>query len=508
MALRTRVAILLCLALVPLVAAGCGDGSGASKASSPLDEGLSYMPKDAPLVISLETDLNGTQYQNLNGLLNKFPLAGQIKNGIVQLLESGSTRVDFNSDIKPLLGNEFVIGVTDVRTLQKDDSDFVGAIQVKDKSKLRDVLKKTGAKEQGDKSGAKLYKGKDKGDTFAAVKDDVLIVARTKPILERALARREGDDHFSEADFDKGTEGVPKTALARVYANLADVLKADPNSREALNSKWVKSIKTLGATVTAESSGLKAAFKLKTDGLSETDVPLATGGQSPGVISQPGRFSFGLRGANQLLEFAQKTGQAVNPTAYGQFQTGKQQIQTQLGVDLDKDLIQQLDGDTSVVVGVDGQFGARAELKDPKAFEATLNKAAKVLPSVAGSIGGPGAKIKTPKGGKGLYSLSATNGRNLVFGVIKDSFVIAKDRAEAATLAAGKPGAVPGAKGAFAFQADAKSVAQQAIFQLGGGGSGLNNLGGSLFTGPLGQLTGSIDSETDGLSGSFELGVK
>lgn len=87
----------------------------------------------------------------------------------------------------------------------------------------------------------------------------------------------------------------------------------------------------------------------------------------------------------------------MNPTAYGQFQTGKQQIQTQLGVDLDKELIQQLDGDTSVVVGVDGQFGARAELKDPKAFEATLNKGAKVLPSVAGSIGGPGAKIKSPK---------------------------------------------------------------------------------------------------------------
>lgn len=504
MAPRIRLALILCLALILLAAAGCGSGGGASKASSPLDEGLSYLPKDAPFAVALETDLKGTQYQNLNGVLNKFPLAGQIKNGILQRLERASTQLDFNNDVKPLLGNELVIGATDARSLQNDNSNFVGALQVKDKAKLQAIVKKTGTTAQGEKSGAKLYKDKNDGNTFA-IKDDVLVVASSKPILEKALARREGDDHMSEDDFDKGTEGVPKTALARVYANLADVLKQDPNSREALRSKWVQSIKTLGATATAESGGVKLAFKIKTDGLSGADVPLATGGQAPGVISQPGRLSFGLRGADQLLEFAQKTGQAVNPSAYGQYTTGKQTIQSQLGVDLDKDIIRQLDGDTQVVVGVDGQFGARAELKDPKAFERTLSKSAKVLPSLAGSIGGPGAEIKLPKGGKGLYSLAATNGRNLVFGVVKDSFVVAKDRAEAKTLASGEPAPVPGAKGAFAFQADAKGVVEQAIARIGSGGL---NLGGSLFTSPLGQLTGSIDSETDGLSGSFQLDVK
>lgn len=505
MAARARFAILLCLAPIALTAAGCGGGGGAGKASSPLDEGLSYLPKNAPLVISLDTDLNGPHYKDLDTLLSKFPLAGQLKQTIVQRIERGSSLVDFNKDVKPLLGNELVIGATDTRSLQNDESDFVGAVQVKDKGKLQAIVKKAGAKAQGEKSGAKLYKGKNDSDTFA-IKDDVVVVASTKLVLEKALERRDGDDHMSEDEFDKGTEGVPKTALARVYANLADILKQDPDSRDALRSKWVQSIKTLGATATAESGGVKLAFKLKTDGdLSPADVPLATGTQAPGVISQAGRLSFGLRGADQLLDFAQRTGQALDPAGFGQFETAKQQIESRLGVDLDSDVIQQLHGDTAVVVGVDGQFGVRAELKDPAALRRTLKKTERVLPSLAGSIGGPGAKIENPRGGRGLYEFSAPGGRKLAFGVVKDAFVIARDQDEADSLASESAEAVPDAKGAFVFQGDAQSVARQAISGLAAPGL---NLGGSLFTSPLGQLTGSIDSEADGLSGSFELGVK
>jgi hypothetical protein len=34
------------------------------------------------------------------------------------------------------------------------------------------------------------------------------------------------------------------------------------------------------------------------------------------------------------------------------------------------------------------------------------------------------------------------------------------------------------------------------------------NLGSSLFINPLGQLTGSVRSETSGMTGSFKLGLR
>jgi hypothetical protein len=55
------------------------------------------------------------------------------------------------------------------------------------------------------------------------------------------------------------------------------------------------------------------------------------------------------------------------------------------------------------------------------------------------------------------------------------------------------------------MSADAQQVATSAI-QAFGGASGLGEaIGGSLFTGPLGQLTGSMAVDTDALSGNVRL---
>ena len=61
----------------------------------------------------IDTDLDGDQYQALQGLLEKFPFGGQIQDSLQQQLEQGAN-VDFNDDVRPVLGNPFVVGVTDV----------------------------------------------------------------------------------------------------------------------------------------------------------------------------------------------------------------------------------------------------------------------------------------------------------------------------------------------------------------------------------------------------------
>src|SRR4051794_30817971 len=64
----TRLATLL--ALVALVATGCGSSKSSS---SGLDTALSYVPKDAAVVVAIDTNPDGDQWQQVDHLLGKFP---------------------------------------------------------------------------------------------------------------------------------------------------------------------------------------------------------------------------------------------------------------------------------------------------------------------------------------------------------------------------------------------------------------------------------------------------
>src|SRR5215204_1883998 len=184
--LRLLAALLACLAA--LAVAGCGgDDSG----SGGLGATLSYVPADTPFAVSIDTDLEGDQYQALDSILNRFPGADAIKNLLKAQLSMGQEGVDFDKDLKPLLGNPAVISATDVTSFLSDsaDSGFVAALQVEDTDALDSLIEKTGAKEAGEVAGATTYE--DEGTAFA-VKDDVVVLAGSKELLASALERADG----------------------------------------------------------------------------------------------------------------------------------------------------------------------------------------------------------------------------------------------------------------------------------------------------------------------------
>jgi hypothetical protein len=224
-------------------------------------------------------------------------------------------------------------------------------------------------------------------------------------------------------------------------------------------------------------------------------------------VEKNGQINFGIRDPGQIVRFAESAAQAVNPQSFGQFEQAKRQIERRQNVDFDKDVIDQLSGDMSVNLAVDGTYGVRAALKDPAAFKRTLAKIAPILPAFAEGAGGGKVALSRPKPGQDFYALAQANGSSIVFGVVDDAFVLSNRPRTAGTLSAASPQDVEGAKGSFVLSADAEQIAKavlaQAGPQLGLGGA----LGGSLFTGPLGDLNGSITSSTDGLRGKISLGI-
>jgi hypothetical protein len=333
----------------------------------------------------------------------------------------------------------------------------------------------------------------------------VLVVAGTKKLLEDALEQREADDRLDEETFEEGLEDLPQDALIKVYGNLEALLKADADTRQARKVEWVKALRTFGLTTTVEEDEIAIDFNLATDSgdLSEDEVPLASGRDAPGVVQREGEIGIGVRDLNHIFQFGQRAAQAVDPGQFGQFEAAKRQIESRLGVSVDDDVFGQLEGDVSVSVNVSGGFAARAELKDPAKFRRTLKKVSKVLPDVAESIADRPVRLTEPKGRDGFYELTDSAGETVVFGVVGDALVASNDAARARRLASEEPKAVPGAEGSVAFNVNAEALLDRILARLGG----ITGLSGALFTGPLGDLSGSVESSTEGLRGRLKLEI-
>ena len=501
--MRRFLSVILVLGLLALAGCGGGDDSG-----SALDDALAVLPKDAPFAVAVDTNPDSDQVKALDKLLGKFPFSGQIKEGLKNGIEDSGGGLNFDEDVKPVLGNPLVLGAVSADGITGDSNNLVGAVRAKDKDKLDDLISKTKPEKTGEASGATLYR---ESDTTFAVKDDLVVFANDNAQLKSALERADGDDHLDEDTFAEGLSGLPDSALMRIYADVEALLKSDPGSADARRIKWIAALRELGATVTAKDDSLDIDFRARTEGdLSDDDLPIASGDEAPPVIKRPGEVGLGVRDLAHIIQFAENAGQAIDPAGFGDYEQAKKTIDRQLGVSLDNDLIAQLTGNVSASQAPNGDFGVRADLKDPAKFEKTLAKVADVLPSFAEGAGFGPVGLSKPKGNQKFYALAQPDGDAVVFGVVGGVLVVANTPRRAAAVAAAEPADVPGAKGSVTASADAEQLVTRILRQFGSelGTSDLGSLGVGLLTRPLGDLNGWMSASPDELRGKLTLGVE
>ena len=479
-----------------LAFAGCGGDD--EEAASPLDEALGYLSEDAGFAFVASTEAD--DYDEFVELVEKFPFGGQAEDLLEQSLEQGD--VDFDDDIKPLLGNELVVGVQDNASFVDGSADtpFVLAIETQDAGKLED-LAKTGS-EQGESEGYDIYQGQEE-DTWLAIKDEVLVLSDDEATLKDALKQRGEDDRLTEEDIEATFEDLPEDAPLKAYANVKTLLAADPDSQEALKVKWVDHIETFGLTAEASDDAVALDWSVRTDpeGLSDADIPIATGSEAPQLLERgdgSAEVVFSLRDPSHLIDFSLAAAKVVDPAGFAEFEAGKETIGRRLGVDVDDDVLAQLTGDVVAVVGIDGDFGVRSELEDPDAFERTLAK-------VMDGLEEYDLTVTAPKRGDRFYGVATEDGESYAVGVAGGSLVVANDASRASEVATRELVDAEGQEGAFVAAADAEQLTNAALAQFA---DGLEGLGGSLFTGPLGDLLTSASASTDGLTGRLELKIE
>jgi hypothetical protein len=493
--LRWFAGLIACLAVA--VAIGCG---GDDKDSSGIGSALSYVPANTPFAVAIDTDLEGKQWKALDAIVNRFPGADTIKALIKSQITMGQEGVDFDKDLKPLLGEPAVISATDVTSFlsDSDESGFVAALKVSDTDKLDSLIEKTKANDRGEVAGATVYQA---GDTFFGVADDMVVLAGSRELLDAALKRADGGDSLSEDDLDSATEGLPGDALARVYVDVQALLGQSEGARAARRIEWVDSLRTLGLTLSAQPKSIDVEFKLRTQGddLSEEDLPLAAGDEPAQVVKRPGEIGVGLRDPGQVVLFFESAFQAVDPQSFGDYVQGKQAISQQLDLDVDKDLFAQLTGNLSVSATIEGDLSVRAEVKDPQAFSATVDKVAKALPQLGSGLG-----VESVKRSGDFYEARLEGGDSVLFGMAGDALVVATTAQGARAMTTAQPESVEGGKGSLVVSADAEGIARQVFADL------LPQFGVPdplvpVFARPFDELRGSVESSTDGMQGSFSL---
>jgi hypothetical protein len=126
----------------------------------------------------------------------------------------------------------------------------------------------------------------------------------------------------------------------------------------------------------------------------------------------------------------------------------------------------------------------------------------KGLPALAKQFGGGSVAVSAPKGGKGLYALTnAKTKQKLIFGVVRNSFVVASDPARAGAIATQSASTVPGAQGSVVLNLDLRALVNQQLHKRG--------LPPVLqaFTGALGDLVGYLKADASSLRGNFTLHI-
>jgi hypothetical protein len=122
------------------------------------------------------------------------------------------------------------------------------------------------------------------------------------------------------------------------------------------------------------------------------------------------------------------------------------------------------------------------------------------LPGFSGDI-----TVTKPKPGDRFYGLATSDGKSYAVGVANGALVVANDASMASEVATRELVDAEDQDGAFVGAADAEQLTNAALAQFAGG---LEGLGGSLFTGPLGDLLTSASGSTEGITGHVELKIE
>ena len=476
------------LVVASLAIAGCGSSS--PRSGSPLQTELSYLPSNSPLVLTVETDPNGSAIKGANELAAKFPIASVGEAALKSKLQQSG--VNYDADLRPLFSNPIAFAATGATLSGPTQNDFVFVWITKDENKLKSLVKKLpGMKAAGSHDGATLYTSG--GSTTVAVDGATIVLAPTATQVNAALDRHVQGGGMTSSAYSQAFSGLPADGLVKIFGDLSAVL-SKPSAAKARQVTWVTALRAYATTISAGSSGLTFSYRLDTSGqsLTTTQLPFAPGGTPPSFAgSAP--ITLSLHNPSQVASFFESAAQLTSPGSFARFLTRQAAVRKATGTDLNS-LLKLFTGDLIIASDTRTTIG-RAQVSDAAAAKSTLSK----LMSAPRRVFGPGTKVR--RAGD-FYAATDAKGSTVLLGLVGDQFVVGKAKpAQLRAFAATPATPASGTQGTVAFR-----IALVDLLHL----TLRRSLPSSVapIISSLGDITGWLRSSTSGVTGSAALAVK
>jgi hypothetical protein len=508
--LTLRTALAASALAVASILTGCFDGGdNKQEPAGSLRGALSYLPADAGAVLVVPTDLDAGPLKELDNLGSEFrgwetfrdELEGAIGGGVL----------DFEDDIRPQLGNPLGVAIG-------GDGERIGALRLHDPAALRRVVESH--VRDGDATRLPDYRGayrwRDRGGAegeprAAAIADPYLVVANNRRALERALdARADSDNIASDESVTSELEALGDDALARVVGDARTLaVAADPGAaaEAARRIPWIAALGRFSAVARVGEEHVRIAFKLRTDGrrLSEDQLPLPPGPESPTLHQPAAAASLGVLEPDRLVRFIERLAEVIDPERFDPYGSAVDQLRSAFGVDLHRDLLRKVTNlSVSFAAGTAASFQARLEPGAAREVARTLARARPFVEEVLRDLVRGVTVQPQGSGRQRLYVVRQGPLPLARYGVRDGALVGSVGLASLPDPKAGRK--IAGTKGALVIKADpgrlAALVPSDGLF-----GDGV--VRGTLdLLSQLGELTLSIQAEPEYLAGRARLDTR
>lgn len=518
------------LAVGGLAIAGCGDEESSSAS---LANVLSYFPADAGSVTVVSTDLESDQVEALDETVGRRLLGERLEVILQSLIEEGDEpedgaedgeEVSFDDDVEPLLGGPLAVGTRHPSGLAAGvvtgapDSEFLAVLETRDGDRARAVVQELlGLERAGEHNGATLYEEAGDPRPLVAVDGDTLLYADDPAVLRDALDQPGRGDGLRPERFEAALEGLPDDALVRGYGNLRGLL-AVPKLARFREIPWAAALRTLGFTASFDRDAMTLDARVATDptAIEEDDLPLPPGAQAPEVVRGEGRISGASRDQSQTTVFLLRAVRAAYPES--RFVRDVARLERTLGIDFEREILQQFNGPSASLLAPDGSFAARSEVRDPAFIARRMRELAPDLGRLIQDLEGLGSRgmallllfapdapvspvlgssrVKVEEVRRDFYRVSGLTGDGppvLFFGLVDGVFVVASDERRAQAIARAEAAPLEGMSGASVMSADAATLADLLLDFVDFEG------------GELGEATGSLSASLESLRGTLRI---
>jgi hypothetical protein len=404
--LRRRRAVMLAtaaLAGAALAVAGCG---GSSETGSTAGDVASFVPAGSPFYLEVTTDFDGPQWTQIDTLAKLFPAYPELRAMLDEELAGGD--VNFERDVKPLLGDRAAVGVLSVPdtaglqgTLSSadpeaaagaaagaaDDTEVVGVLDIAEgkDQEMVELLTRSGATRAGEHNGVTYYTQAD-DDTVVAVTDGALVVTNSTGQLYQALDAHEagGDETLAGQDrFTDALAKLPADVFGQAYFDVGALVRQAGTDSPQLKQLGLEDYQdaVVAASLAAEPEGARVkgvVLGAPDTGMSEFSPTLDD--RAPADAIAYLGFKDLAGSVSTLLEQARA---AQSADAQQQFDALGQQLPQLLGVSLE-DLSALTSGEHAVVVTGGAKPGAALALQveDGAQAQATLDKLRTGVPAL------------------------------------------------------------------------------------------------------------------------------